>query len=240
MSPVIQSDDEPNDRHSISMQEYVDTMRKLISKFDEPEKKLCTSERIEITTQTTPAAEIARAVERELTEKRTLHAARARTDAEKQAEELRERISRIASRSSRRSRLPESDQSRVDLDQGKGDSLEEGAVSLRDSLKLVIDRLGAVETVLEKLELLFHRLSELERNVHGFHDSSLTGYGADRLSAPIAPGEAATSAGGDIVGDGTDTTPGDHAPVEKSDATGAAQPNPGPHHNPSSDAGRAH
>lgn len=56
------------------------------------------------------------------------------------------------------------------------------------------------------------------------HDSSLTGYGADLVSAPTAPGEAPTSAGGDIVRVGTDTVPGSDSPVGQSAATGAAAP----------------
>ena len=67
------------------------------------------------------------------------------------------------------------------------------------------------------------------------HDSSLTGYGADLVSAPDASGEGGASADGDIVRDGTDrkAPAATDAAVEQSDATGAAQPVTGPHHNPS-------
>lgn len=71
------------------------------------------------------------------------------------------------------------------------------------------------------------------------HKTSLSGYGADRVSAPMATMEGATSVVGDIVRDGTDrSAPETHdTSVEQSVATGAAQPTPGPHHNPSTDSG---
>ena len=54
------------------------------------------------------------------------------------------------------------------------------------------------------------------------HDSSLSGHGADPVSAPTASTEAVTSADGDTVRDGTDMVPGSDSPVEQSVATGAA------------------
>ncbi|WP_430600295.1 hypothetical protein [Brevibacterium sp. K72] len=55
----------------------------------------------------------------------------------------------------------------------------------------------------------------------GVHiETSLAGYGVDPTT-PMASAEGATSAGGDIVRDGTDTAPGSRTPVEESDATGA-------------------
>lgn len=70
------------------------------------------------------------------------------------------------------------------------------------------------------------------------HDSSLAGYGADLVSAPMATTEGATSVVGDIVRDGSDITPEAHdTSVESSPATGAAQPTPGPHPKPSTESG---
>lgn len=68
------------------------------------------------------------------------------------------------------------------------------------------------------------RNSIAETNRRIAHSSSLTGYGAEPVSAPMTPGEAPTSAGGDIVRDGTDkTAPEAHdTSVESSVATGAA------------------
>lgn len=73
------------------------------------------------------------------------------------------------------------------------------------------------------------------------HTTSLSGYGADCVSAPIATAEAATSVVGDIVRDGTDTTPEEsNASVESSVATGAAASEGSPrrpHHKPSTESG---
>lgn len=74
------------------------------------------------------------------------------------------------------------------------------------------------------------------------HETSLTGYGADLVSAPVATMEGATSVVGDIVRDGTDkTVPEAHdASVESSVATGAAARKGSqrrPHPKPTTDTG---
>lgn len=70
----------------------------------------------------------------------------------------------------------------------------------------------------------FHAVADDDLStMHDVHEDSLTGYGADCVSAPMATMEAATSVVGDIVRDGADITPASpDSAVEESAANGAA------------------
>ncbi|QPS33424.1 hypothetical protein [Brevibacterium casei] len=169
----------------------------------------------------------------------------ARAPSEQKAEELREQVSRIAEAARRTppakqlplSRLDDGlperdDRLRLDLKLPKSRvdrSDQRVDVSLRSGDGLVASRSFKLADAISDRSLdgddgvlpsLLHLLKSIEDFLGVHIETSLMGYGVDPTT-PMAPAEGATSAGGDIVREGTDTAPGSRTPVEESDATGA-------------------